>query len=404
MNPQESGLFSKQVSRRTMLQITCGGAIAFSFFPRVAFASRNSLVAIRTGVQPGDKTRFVIETSARPSHTISYPKADDGRHLIRVELNNTAGNSSVKPVYGANTLVKTIEQNQVGNNLHITANLRRRVREDVKPSIMILEPNGDAKFRLVIDFTMAGGAATGAGAAAAKPTTPAPKPAAKKKRVIVVDAGHGGRDPGAIGRGGVREKDVVLSVARRLRTKLASAGYTVHLTRDKDIFLNLNTRADMAERHRADLFISLHANANPSRNMKGFSVYTLSKKASDEEARKLAELENAVDKIEVDGFAKFEADVRNALSALQQAAVTAASVEFASITVKSFRSHGITQQPNAAMRSAPFAVLRSTIPSALIELGHLSNAEEEKLLNSDSHQQKLVNAITKAINDYDFED
>ena len=196
---------------------------------------------------------------------------------------------------------------------------------------------------------------------------------------------------------------MVLSVAKKLKNKLDSNGYKTYLTRSNDTFLKLADRAEYAEKKHADLFISLHANANPSRDMKGFSIYTLSEKASDEEAQKLADSENAADKIDVDGFEQFSKDIRVALSALQQRAVAELSEGYANGCAKSMNRASIEQQKGPSVRHAPFAVLRSTVPGALIELGHLSNKKEEALLKSDSHQNKLVDAIVKSVNAYDFD-
>ena len=137
--------------------------------------------------------------------------------------------------------------------------------------------------------------------------------------------------------------------------------------------------------------------------MKGFSIYTLSEKASDEEAKKLAEAENAADKIGVEGFTQFEENIRIALSSLQQHAVAEMSEEYATACAKYFKRADIEQQPGPDVRHAPFAVLRSTVPGALLELGHLSNASEEKLLKSSKHQDKLVAAIVKSVKSYNFE-
>ncbi|MCL2017939.1 MAG: N-acetylmuramoyl-L-alanine amidase [Alphaproteobacteria bacterium] len=390
--------FSKmKIGRRSLIKIAGGGLLAITFFPRIAFASRNSLESLRTGVQPGNRTRLVVETSNRPTYSLSYPT--NPARLI-VTLSNTAGRQSVKPALASNTLIKSLTQNQDGDRLQIVAALDRPINDIPKNQIMVLEPTGDTKFRLVLDFSASGASAGTAAAAASQPKQGG---GTRRKPIIVVDAGHGGRDPGAIGRSGTREKDVVLAVARKLRTRLESSGFTVHLTRDRDVFLNLDTRAGIAEKRNADLFLSLHANANPSRNMRGFSIYTLSKKASDEEAQKLADAENAADKIDVDGFAGFEKNVKKILSDLQQSSLAALSVEFAIGAQKSFKSSGIAEQPRGSVRSAPFAVLRCAVPSALIELGHLSHREEEKLLASGAHQDKLVTAIVRAVNDYNFE-
>ncbi len=387
-------IYDVKVSRRTILKVTGIGALAITFIPRIAFASKNSLRSLRTGVQPGGKTRLVIETDNRPSYNLDFLSSPD---RIAVNISNTAGDTSIKPILASGTLVKNIRQNQLGDRLQVVADLNKSVTSIPKNQIMILEPNGDSGYRLVLDFT--------ADTDTKSETTESDSKTEKKSHapVIVIDAGHGGRDPGCIGKSGIKEKNIVLSVAKKLQKKLNGNGYKVLLTRDRDIFLNLDTRAGIAEKHHADLFISLHANANPSRKVKGYSVYTLSKKASDEEAQKLAEAENAADKIEVDGFAKFEPDIRNALSALQQHAVSEMSVEFADGVSRKFKQGGITQMPGASMRQAPFAVLRSTIPGALVELGHLSNIVEEKLLNTGFHQDKLVSAIASAISKYDFD-
>lgn len=386
-----------KISRRTILQIAGFGTVAVALLPRMAFAGRNVLRSVRTGVQPGNKTRLVIETDVRPTYTLSYPQ-----NQLIVALSNTSQNSGVSPSLASGTLIKKLSQVQSGDTLQIIADLRKPIGEIQKSQIMVLEPNGDNGYRLVLDFTAGvAGAITTAAKTTSAPSAPAPQ--VEKKYTIVIDAGHGGKDPGCIGKGGTKEKTVVLSVAKKLKTKLESAGFKTYLTRTDDTYLKLADRAAIGEKRKADLFISLHANANPSRAMRGFSIYTLSEKASDEEAQKLAETENAADKIDVSGFEQFSKDIRIALSSLQQHAVAEMSEEYATTAVKSFRSASIAQQPGASVRHAPFAVLRSSVPSALIELGHLSNANEEKLLRSDSHQNKLVNAIVKSVKNYDFD-
>lgn len=366
--------------------------LAISFFPRIAFAAQNRLKSLRTGIQPNNITRLVIETESRPSYSLEYQTAPAAQLIVK--LSNCSGSAS--PTLTKNTLIKSLATNASGDKLIITAALTKTISEIKKDKILILEPNGETGYRLVLDMS-----AGMTGATVARETAAASAAPKKTKRVIVIDAGHGGKDPGCIGITGVREKNVVLATAKKLRDRLASAGFSVYMTRATDVFLNLDTRAGIAEKHHADLFLSLHANANPSRDMKGFSVYTLSKKASDEEAQKLADAENAADKIDVDGFEKFEPNIRSALSALQQNAVAEMSLEFANGAVKTFRRSGIREQERP-LRSAPFAVLKSTIPSALIELGHLSNREEEKLLNTGAHQDKCVDAIVRAVNEYDF--
>lgn len=390
-----------KISRRDLLQVSGFAMMAVCCVPRMAFAARNSLRSLRTGVQPGAKTRLVIEMASRPSYSLSYAP-----NQLIVHLNNTSTNTSISPSLASGGLVKSITQVQSGDGLILTANLTRSIAEIAKSQIMILEPNGDSGYRLVLDFVAGtGGAIAKSSATTGALTQDAQKKVAAntKKYVIVIDAGHGGKDPGCIGKNGTKEKTIVLSVARKLKNKLDANGFKTYLTRNDDRYLKLAERAEIGERRHADLFISLHANANPSRAMKGFSIYTLSEKASDEEAKKLAEAENAADKIGVEGFTDFEPNIRSALSALQQRAVAELSEEYATGASRTMRKANIEPQPGPGVRHAPFAVLRSTVPGALIELGHLSNASEEKLLKTDSHQDKLVAAIVRSIKNYDFD-
>lgn len=384
-----------KISRRDALKITGLSVVVAGMVPRMAFAARNALRSIRTGVQPGDKTRLVIETSTRPSYSLSYPE----KQLV-VDIANMSADSSVTPKLASGTLVSEIKQVQSGDHLQIVATLRKNIGQLQKSQIMLLEPNGDNDYRLVFDFTAASTSADKIATSVASSGTSTQK---TKQNIIVIDPGHGGKDPGCIGRGGTKEKDIVLAVARRLKTGLDQAGFKTYMTRSGDKYLKLAERAEFAENRKGDLFISLHANANPSRSVKGFSIYTLSEKASDEEAKKLAESENAADKIGVDGFTEFERDIRAALSSLQQHAVAEMSEEYANGCAWAFRSSKVEAQPGPSVRHAPFAVLRSTVPGALIELGHLSNAAEEKLLKTPDHQNKLVAAIVRSIKNYNFD-
>lgn len=384
-----------KISRRSLLKIAGFSATAIALLPRVAFAARNSLRSLRTGVQPGNKTRLVIETASRPSYSLSYPAGQ-----LVVTLSNTAANTSLQPKLASGTLAKSVTQAQSGDTLQIIVNLRQSIANIPKSNIMILEPNGDNDYRLVLDF-VAG--QSGAAAKTATKTSSADASTPSKKHVIVIDAGHGGKDPGCIGKNGTKEKTVVLATAKKLKNKLDAAGFKTYLTRSDDTYIKLSRRAEIAEQRKADLFLSLHANANPSRSMKGFSIYTLSEKASDEEAQKLADAENASDKTGIGDWSGFDVNTRAALSSLQLHAVSELSVEYASNCARCMRNADITQQPGPGVRHAPFAVLRSTVPGALIELGHLSNANEEKLLSSDKHQNKLVNAIVKSVKNYNFD-
>ena len=216
---------SMKITRRSLLKITGVSILAAVALPRVAFAARNSLKSLRTGIQPGNKTRLVIETASRPSYSLAYPNGQ-----LVVNIANTAANTSVTANLAGGGLVKSIAQAQNGDSLQIIANLKQSIAQIPKSSIMILEPNGDNDYRLVLDF-VAG--ATGSTTKDSYTTTSAATTTAvtaARKYVVVIDAGHGGKDPGCIGKGGTREKDVVLSVARKLKNKLDANGFTYRCT------------------------------------------------------------------------------------------------------------------------------------------------------------------------------
>ena len=222
-----------KISRRCLLQITGIGVVVAGVFPRMAFAARNSLKSMRTGVQPNGKTRLVIETGLRPSYTLVY-----GENTLTVKLSNTTGNNSVSAKLASGTLVKTVTQAQVGDALNIVTELRKPIAEIPKNQIMVLEPNGDNDYRLVLDFVAGAGTKSTAATAAATSNSNT-----TRKRIIVLDPGHGGKDPGCIGRGGTKEKTVVLSVGRKLRSALKNAGFAVYMTRGDDTYLKLADRA-----------------------------------------------------------------------------------------------------------------------------------------------------------------
>ena len=368
---------------------------AFLFtIPNIIVANTSSIKSLRTGLQPNGNTRVVIETTENPNYSLSFPE-----NSIKISITNTKINKNIKPILNSDNLIKNISQNQSGDKAEILVSLKKNVESIPKNQIMILKPSGDQKYRLVLDFNSKNKTEN----IIPNENTHTEKVKRKQKYTIVIDAGHGGKDPGCAGKLGTKEKDVVLAVAKKLRKKLEDANFNVFLTRNTDIFLNLGTRAALSERYHADLFISLHANSNPHKHVQGFSIYILSKKASDEEAKKLADAENASDKIDVDGFKQFSADVKAALSALQQRAVSELSVEYAEHCAKTMLNKDIKKQDGPNVRHAAFAVLRSSIPGVLIELGHLSNLKEEILLRSPSYQDKLAEVIAHSVEEYNFE-
>ena len=215
-------------------------------------------------------------------------------------------------------------------------------------------------------------------------------------RVICIDAGHGGKDPGTIGQNGTYEKVIALSLAKQLRDILVkNPDYRVILTRDNDTFIQLQDRAKIAERENANIFVSIHLNSSPNKQTHGFSIYTLNEKATDDEARKIAEKENAADLLGIGSFEGYDNITKNILGDLLQTQVKIASVELATEMVNQVKQEiSCIYQPH---REAPFIVLRSSIPSVLIEAGFLSNKEEEKRLNQKWYREKMAYSFARAI-------
>ncbi|MFI5001605.1 MAG: N-acetylmuramoyl-L-alanine amidase [Reyranellales bacterium] len=236
---------------------------------------------------------------------------------------------------------------------------------------------------------------------AAKP--PARKPPPPKPRLIALDPGHGGTDPGALGVGGTQEKAVVISVARELQRQLLAGGkYRVLLTRAADSFVPLRERVARAEDAKADLFLSIHADSHPDSDVRGASVYTLSEEASDREAAALALRENRADQVVVSNMklASQPESVAKTLVAMSQRGTVNDSRRLAETVVRTFGHDGIRLLPHTH-RQAGFAVLTSPdIPAALVELGYLSNPQDEKLLTVRPHQLALARALRGSIEAY----
>ncbi|KAA0571704.1 N-acetylmuramoyl-L-alanine amidase [Azospirillum sp. Sh1] len=228
-----------------------------------------------------------------------------------------------------------------------------------------------------------------------KPPTVAEKP------LIVLDPGHGGQDPGAIGVGGIYEKDITLATAKEVKRQLEATGrYRVKLTRDSDVFIRLRDRVAIGREAGADLFISLHADSISSGDVRGMSIYTLSDKASDREAEMLAAKENRADALvglDLSGENKL---VANILIDLAQRDAMNHSKRFATLALQNL-GREVPLIPNRPHRQAGFAVLTAPdVPSALIEMGYLSNQRDIKLLTSSGHRERLGKGLARTIDAY----
>ncbi|MBN1155680.1 N-acetylmuramoyl-L-alanine amidase [candidate division KSB1 bacterium] len=216
---------------------------------------------------------------------------------------------------------------------------------------------------------------------------------------IVIDPGHGGKDPGAMGPGGTKEKDVVLAIALELaRLLVDKTDIDVLMTRDDDRFIELKSRTEFANKHGAKLFISIHANSNPSRSVKGVSTYFLGIEKSDE-AREVALKENSVIKLEENGQ---YADLTNEnfiLSAMAQNVYNTESQDFAAI-VQKHTSRKCNLRDRGVLQAGFYVLWGASMPNVLIETAFLSNSDEEKKLRSRSFQKKMAEGIFDSIMEF----
>ncbi|NWH09016.1 MAG: N-acetylmuramoyl-L-alanine amidase [Alphaproteobacteria bacterium] len=359
--------------------------------------------AARLGEHP-DHTRFVMEISGVPEYRV-FSLADPYR--IVLELPEAEWRLPADTGLTGQGLVKGYRYGR------FAAGRTRIVMDLWKPAAVLKHyviPGKNAESaRLVIelgpvsaDVFLAGAGwpkdaiATLIEGADAKPAKPR-----REKPVIVIDPGHGGKDPGTKGATGTYEKDVVLAAALSLRDALLATGrYEVVLTRETDVFIKLRERVDMARRAHGDLFISLHADAIENKpKIRGVSVYTLSEKASDREAAALAEAENAADIIDGADLSAESSEVRTILIDLAQRETINASTAIANRAVTQFaREIAVLDRP---VRAAGFIVLKAPdIPSVLVEMGFLSNTKDEKELTSASYRKRFSTALVRAIDDY----
>jgi N-acetylmuramoyl-L-alanine amidase len=222
----------------------------------------------------------------------------------------------------------------------------------------------------------------------------------KQRRVVALDPGHGGVDPGAISPRGIYEKTITLAIARELARQLEMTGrYLAVLTRRGDRFVALRERVARARAARAALFLSLHADALPDRTLRGLSVYTLSDQASDRDTAALAIRENRDDFVAGMRLSRQPHEIGAILLDLARRQTNNLSLVLARVIVEELgRAVPLLERPH---RAAGFTVLSAAdMPSALVELGCLSNPEEEMLLPTPAHQQRLAQALARAIDDY----
>jgi len=368
-----------------------------------------AVTSIRIG-DHGEQTRFVMELSGDvPAEYRVFTLSDPYRVVIDVK--NVPFRLVEEPADKHKGFVSGYRYGR------FEADTYRVVLDATQPVEVsrdfVLDPQAGFGRRIVLDLASTDLASFNAKAglpAGAEPSAPAAAIAAvpvsppaerlERRRVVVIDAGHGGVDPGTHGRSGVQEKAVVLAFAKELAGELRASGrYDVHLTRDSDIFIPLRERVSIARRHKADLFISIHADAIQKPNVRGMSIYTLSENASDAEAAALARKENQSDLIAGLDLQGESPEVTGILIDLAQRETKNYSSRFAKTVVDHASQKTATLDP--AHRFAGFVVLKAPdVPSVLIELGFLTNPDDEKQLTSPTWRATMAKTLSRSVDRY----
>jgi N-acetylmuramoyl-L-alanine amidase len=341
-----------------------------------------------------DHTRLVLDTAGKVDHNM-FALSNPARLVI--DLKNTRLKTDFDKLDLSGSPVRRIRSaTRNGTDLRVVLDLA----SDIKPRSFQLEPNQQYGHRLVLDLIDESGSRL---EKATKPTVTHDS-AGKRDVIVVIDAGHGGEDPGAIGPRGTREKDVVLKMAHILADMInKQPGYIAKLTRTGDYYIGLRNRTILARKYSADLFVSVHADAFRTPQPKGASVFALSQRgATSETARWLAQSENRSDLIGGTGGVSLDGRDDMLAGVLLDLSMTAsinASLGVGSSVLGELNS--VARLHKAGVEQAAFAVLKSPdIPSILVEAGFISNPQEEKNLATDWYRRKLAGAIMNGVDEY----
>lgn len=409
-------------ARRTVLK--AGATLLLSLVStRIAHAAQ--IVAVR--VWPAaDYTRVTLESDSKLKAT-HFLVQNPNRVVIDIDgLDLDPKLKSLVAKVQAND--PYIAQVRVGQNRPGVVRLVFDLKEEIQPQVFTLDPVGEYKHRLVFDLypvkeadpiaellkkgppPSSAPVTPGTPPIAARPAEPAPAaknadddklPEMTRMVTIALDPGHGGEDPGAVGRGGNYEKNVVLAIAHRLKAKLEQQpNVRVMLTRDGDYFVPLNVRVQKARKVQADLFVSIHADAFIEPTARGSSVFALSEKgASSTAARWLANKENAADLIGGINIRSKNQQLASVLLDLSTTAQINDSLKLAKSVLGEIGS--INKLHKGQVEQAGFAVLKAPdIPSILVETAFISNPEEEAKLTDESYQDQMADALMRGIRKY----
>jgi N-acetylmuramoyl-L-alanine amidase len=366
--------------------LLAGALAALSMAVAVAADSRR-VEGVRVHEGP-DYTRVVFDVSGPVQYQLFTL---DNPNRVVIDVRNARADSGFDPnvQVSGTARVRAVRVAPRGADYRVVL----EVASQLRPESFALDPVPPYGHRLVVDLHGAGG-----------PSRAAPKPAPRsddRDVVIAIDPGHGGEDPGALGPDRIREKDVVLNISRRLAKHInAMPGYRAVLVRDGDYYVALRDRVRFARDQRADLFVSVHADAFKSPHPAGASVYTLSDRgASSETARWLAEKENRSDLIGGVGDVSLgdkDDMLAHVLLDLSMDANRSASIELGARVLGQLAS--VTSLHKNRVEQAGFVVLKAPdIPSILVETGYISNPAEARRLNTADYQERLARALASAI-------
>ena len=378
--------------RRKFLQQLIGvsGVASLSGVTNLSYASasKTQIQDIRLSKNDG-YVRLVFDLDRSVQHSIFSLHQPE---RIVLDLKNASMPHGLVDMVQANSLIRGIRSGiQNGHDLRVVFDLH----EQVSPRSFLLAPSGKAGHRLVLDFH---------DSEKKSEKTISRKVPKKELRdvVIAIDAGHGGKDPGAMGRSGTKEKTVTLQMAKKLQKLINDQrGMKAILTRKDDRFLRLRERIAKAKKGNADMMISLHADSFPNPRARGSSIFALSVDgASSETARLLAENENASDLLFGDvSLAVDDAMVKEVLFDLSLTGTIQSSLDIGDEVLKQIGK--VNKVHKKTVQQAGFAVLKApNIPSVLLETAFISNPREEKNLRSSAHQQKVAKAISRGVSSY----
>ncbi|ORU93901.1 MAG: N-acetylmuramoyl-L-alanine amidase [Cycloclasticus sp. symbiont of Bathymodiolus heckerae] len=383
-------LISKNIKAKQHALI-CAFVFLFSAVSGVAMAASSKNVdSLRFWTAP-DHTRLVLGISSPVEHKVF---ALDNPPRLVLDLSDAKFNATV-PTFSPNHKVVSLMRHAPRNkkDLRVVIDLKTVV----KAKSFLLKPNANYGHRLVIDLYPQQRKSDKSPVVVKK----ASSVAKNNKWIVAIDAGHGGEDPGAKGYRGTREKVVVLAIAKKLAALVnKQPNMKAYLVRSGDYYIGLRKRMEKARQARADLFVSIHADAFKDQRARGSSVYVLSNRgASSEAARWLANSENAADL--VGGVSLDDKDdmLASVLLDLSQNATEDASATVASEVLKNLK--GVGHVHKKQVQRAGFMVLKSPdIPSILVETAFISNRQEEAKLRTSSHQTKVAKAILKGVKAY----